>query len=867
MNTVHFEDFSSYIHEGGLSPFGSLESIATFSPQSIYYIKTNDGSAVLFSGKQYGHIKCENTIALSIPSFNTGANPFTFTSLTTYGQNVTFLGTSDDMIHVFGGEINAETGSINLHCGSMYLAGTNVIKGFQPVYFTLNGVTGSTVNLLTSLDTLLIENDLYIQSEDASPREITIDGLVDVKTNKINLSFINLTFSGSSILCTANPAGVEGSVQGGTLNYFETVTFHYNGTTSQLTGLANHTTPVGTMIVENQIEVLMDNSITVYNLKLYNGIFDIKNNTLNSIGFIENGLGYLGGNSDFSVLNINGIGSMDIFIPTELNLNKLTVNSQGITGLSSLGTLNVGTFELLYGEFYINECMMTVQGQFNVIGGLFNGGPAAGLTFGPALSQIYFYSPVDFLELGTLINYSAIPFLMPGNLSIWNLLDIGPSNFNMGGYALSLYGNYSCSGGVLETGMTSSSLVLGQGNTLIPNMSLYFSSTENILSSLFMERPGAIVDIATNIIISTELYMNGGKLRVLNSTIHFLPDCYVTTGNDTYIITALNGFVSREFTTTSTNPGFPVGTELFYAPVNIIDDYGTFYVSVRDSVFTSGSSGNVVTDTRIVNHTWSIDCSDQTNAYAVEFLLSPTNKGVDFIIDGAYLLNYDVGGSKWLTVPNSLVNTANISLTVNNMTLYGLFSISSGVNQVPIVATPQEFFVDERSIVGTLVGQLNVSDPDPGQILTANFVSPIDMNPFCLQTDLSIVVLDPLLLDFATHPSFTYNLDICDNGLPTFCKPLTVKINLNDIADTLSIANYLSPNNDNINDTWKIKGVEYIQVNVRVFNSFGNLVFASDSYQNEWDGTTNGQRLPPGVYYYKVFTPFSEYTGTLTLAR
>jgi gliding motility-associated-like protein len=65
----------------------------------------------------------------------------------------------------------------------------------------------------------------------------------------------------------------------------------------------------------------------------------------------------------------------------------------------------------------------------------------------------------------------------------------------------------------------------------------------------------------------------------------------------------------------------------------------------------------------------------------------------------------------------------------------------------------------------------------------------------------------------------------------------------------------ISPNGDNINDTWEILNLEkFPGLRVRVFNRWGQEVFASDNYDNTWDARApNGELLPIGAYYY-IFT-------------
>jgi gliding motility-associated-like protein len=70
----------------------------------------------------------------------------------------------------------------------------------------------------------------------------------------------------------------------------------------------------------------------------------------------------------------------------------------------------------------------------------------------------------------------------------------------------------------------------------------------------------------------------------------------------------------------------------------------------------------------------------------------------------------------------------------------------------------------------------------------------------------------------------------------------------------LVVSNYISPNNDGENDTWKMIPLEKVaNYKVVVTNQWGTTVFEKDSnYQNEWDATLNGKKLPDGVYYYSL---------------
>jgi gliding motility-associated-like protein len=64
---------------------------------------------------------------------------------------------------------------------------------------------------------------------------------------------------------------------------------------------------------------------------------------------------------------------------------------------------------------------------------------------------------------------------------------------------------------------------------------------------------------------------------------------------------------------------------------------------------------------------------------------------------------------------------------------------------------------------------------------------------------------------------------------------------------TLIIPNVFSPNNDGNNDTWEIGNLQNFAGNdLVILNRWGNEVYKSKSYQNNW----NGDKLAEGTYYY-----------------
>ena len=115
-------------------------------------------------------------------------------------------------------------------------------------------------------------------------------------------------------------------------------------------------------------------------------------------------------------------------------------------------------------------------------------------------------------------------------------------------------------------------------------------------------------------------------------------------------------------------------------------------------------------------------------------------------------------------------------------------------------------------------------------------------NPFTTDLPLSIasgstLLLEPVNLATVKGVSFT---------IPKINRPFKEKI----------VSQVISPNNDGINDTWKIEGYIFSSASkIKVYGLNGNLVFMHQGeYLNNWDGSDekNGERLPQGSYFYTI---------------
>ena len=82
------------------------------------------------------------------------------------------------------------------------------------------------------------------------------------------------------------------------------------------------------------------------------------------------------------------------------------------------------------------------------------------------------------------------------------------------------------------------------------------------------------------------------------------------------------------------------------------------------------------------------------------------------------------------------------------------------------------------------------------------------------------------------------------------------------------IPKFFTPNNDNANDTFNLKGIEfYNSSQVSIFDRYGKLLKIAINSAFSWDGTFNNQQLPSGDYWYIVIVENQKFTGHFTLKR
>jgi gliding motility-associated-like protein len=93
--------------------------------------------------------------------------------------------------------------------------------------------------------------------------------------------------------------------------------------------------------------------------------------------------------------------------------------------------------------------------------------------------------------------------------------------------------------------------------------------------------------------------------------------------------------------------------------------------------------------------------------------------------------------------------------------------------------------------------------------------------------------------------------EICNSNCPDICDTALVSIAIQPPGDCYTPTAF-TPNNDGQNDYFVIPCLQNTneKAGLAIFNRWGNLVFKTDNYISDWDGTHQNQPLPDGVYFY-----------------
>lgn len=280
------------------------------------------------------------------------------------------------------------------------------------------------------------------------------------------------------------------------------------------------------------------------------------------------------------------------------------------------------------------------------------------------------------------------------------------------------------------------------------------------------------------------------------------PNGFTTTGSTVNIINA-SSVNTGEYSVQSNLNGCTI------APQSItVSVFPNPSVSINDTTACGG--GTVVVDAKsgFTTYSWSNDASTQTTSLSA--------------------------GTHFVTVTNQFGCAATDTFTISNGGLTAQFAVNPSA----------------ASVVG---GQVNFTDQS-----TAN-ASPLASWSWIFGNGQSSTIQNPQIV-FNDPGTFSIQLTVTDEVGCSDTASLSYLV-----TSDISIPNSFTPNGDGFNDFFVIKGLEaFPNSQINIYNRWGNQIFASSDYQNNWGAENHGD----GVYFFVLKLSNGEtLKGDITVIR
>ncbi len=182
-------------------------------------------------------------------------------------------------------------------------------------------------------------------------------------------------------------------------------------------------------------------------------------------------------------------------------------------------------------------------------------------------------------------------------------------------------------------------------------------------------------------------------------------------------------------------------------------------------------------------------------------------------------------------VASPLINTTYEVTITNQFSCMDSAQIVLNVNQSPTATAG----MDRTIIAGTAIKLLATST---GDSVTYEWSPPNYIN-------------DPTILQPTVHPPEDTRYVLTVNSA-NGCGVATAAVNIF-VFKGINIPTAFTPNNDGLNDTWKIPALNaFPGFTMVVYNRLGQIVFENKNANQAWDGSYKGEPLAAGVYVYVI---------------
>ncbi len=309
----------------------------------------------------------------------------------------------------------------------------------------------------------------------------------------------------------------------------------------------------------------------------------------------------------------------------------------------------------------------------------------------------------------------------------------------------------------------------------------------------------------------------------------------------------------------------------------------------QTGVWTTTGSGSFSPSNSAMSVTYTPSASDILNGQ-ISIVLTSTGNGVCSAVQDEVIITF---------TPLQTVNAGNNRVLCENVTAMELGGIISGENATGIWTTTGSGTFSPNATTLNATYNFSGSDIAAGELIftltpTGNTLCPAQPATFTVNLvpapiaafnavaddSLNVVFTDESIgagtwfWDFGVggtstvqNPTYTYpesgsydiTLVVTAAGGCSDTATAMVRV-LGEEVKPIAIPTGFSPNNDGSNDELRVLGGPFLEVDFRVYNGWGNLIFSTTDPNQGWDGTYKGEAQPGGVYVYTA-------TGVTTKGR
>ena len=407
-----------------------------------------------------------------------------------------------------------------------------------------------------------------------------------------------------------------------------------------------------------------------------------------------------------------------------------------------------------------------------------------------------------------------------------------------------------------------------------------------LADSFSTHQPGDIFPVDTTLVTYTWIEGKTGIATSVTFQVIIIDDelPVFTCPAGPIVVNVGGGIVSGDDEFLFTNPigGNCDGIELDFDLPSATDNCGidTLYESdglLPGEVFPIGTTTLVFQALDISGNT--AQCVVDIEVQALPALDPVASPGLGCISDPVTITAAAIPGATyvWTFVPSAppgpsvtLPSTSNTHLINGNNGFgtehIGVYTVNASVNGCPAPsgsvllepATPPTANVDDIVVFPGVADTFNV-------LLNDALIPFSDFEITSYDTTLNgLEKLDALGEGFFSYQgppgvvTFTYR--VCSKSCPDLCDESAVQITVRETDTPCKVFNIFTPDQDGTNDYLIIDCLAlglFRDNSLVVYNQWGDKVYETKGYNNNWDGTLNGESgkdLPDGVYYY-VFKP------------